>query len=78
LEKKGWWSEEKDQDYLKQVRKDVLKAFSAAEKVKKPSIDLMFTDVYKEVPAHLKRQQTELKEHLAQYGEHYPLNTFKS
>ncbi|CAD5214670.1 unnamed protein product [Bursaphelenchus okinawaensis] len=78
LEKKGWWSEEKDQEYLKQVRKDVLKSFAAAEKVKKPPIDVMFSDVYKEVPKHLQKQHEELKQHLAEYGEHYPLGTFKS
>ncbi|KAI6187616.1 2-oxoisovalerate dehydrogenase subunit alpha [Aphelenchoides besseyi] len=78
LEQKGWWSEEQDKEWLKLVRKDVLKHFSAAEKVTKPPIDEMFADVYKEETKQLQSQRNELHSHLADYGEHYPITSFKS
>lgn len=49
----------------------VLDAIKLAEKRPKPSIDSMFTDVYKEVPLHLKKQLEELKNHVAKYPDKY-------
>jgi len=37
----------------------------------------MFDDVYSELPTHLQRQKDELKQHIAQYGDHYPLDSFE-
>uniref|UniRef100_A0A7E4UZC8 2-oxoisovalerate dehydrogenase subunit alpha n=1 Tax=Panagrellus redivivus TaxID=6233 RepID=A0A7E4UZC8_PANRE len=78
LERNGWWNDEDDKAWIAQVRKDVLKHFTAAEKVKNLPVDELFNDVYAEVPKHLQKQKAELKEHLAKYGEHYPLNKFQS
>lgn len=36
----------------------------------------MFTDVYAELPPHLIQQREELRAHLAEYGEYYPLSRF--
>jgi 2-oxoisovalerate dehydrogenase E1 component alpha subunit len=77
LETKGLWSEEKEKEYQDAVRKEVLTAFSKAEKRKKPSLEHMFTDVYDDIPPHLKEQQEELLEHLKKYPNDYPTENHK-
>jgi len=52
----------------------ILKSFAAAEKRRKPSPSLLFTDVYKEVPPHLQKRLKEMKDHVTKYKEHYPLS----
>ena len=58
LESRSIWDEQKEQTFKKQVRLDLLKAFSTAEKKNKPSINEMFTDVYggNEMPWNIKEQ----------------------
>lgn len=56
----------------------VMEAFSKAEKRKKPNPDFLFTDVYDTIPVHLKKQHQEMREHVNQYKEHYPLNNHES
>lgn len=55
----------------------VLTKFQEGEKIKKPSIDMMFTDVYAEMPAHIQEQREQLREHLKEYGKHYPIEQFE-
>ncbi|KAI1721718.1 dehydrogenase e1 component domain-containing protein [Ditylenchus destructor] len=77
LEKKGWWSDQQDKEWLASVRKEVLRATNSAENTTKQPVNEMFADVYKEMPEHLKKQRKELEEHLKVYGEHYPLDKFE-
>ena len=53
----------------KSEKKGVLAALPAAERREKPPIETLFTDVYKEMPLHLKEQEQELLEHLKKYPE---------
>lgn len=73
LEQRKWWSQEEEDAWQKEIRKHVLDALRAAESKKKPPINDLFTDVYEELPAHLRSQQKNLQEHLrrhaGQYGE---------
>lgn len=102
MAKRGWWKEEDEERYVKGIRKEILKQISLCEKMPKPSWREMFTDVYEELPPHLKytfsiffpsilkqfrslsplnhfrEQMNELDQHLAEYGQHYPLKDFKS
>ena len=55
----------------------VLDAFNDAEKRLKPNPELLFTDVYDEMPERLKQQMKEMKEHVTKYSEHYPLKMFE-
>jgi 2-oxoisovalerate dehydrogenase E1 component alpha subunit len=71
VEAKGWWSESEDSAFKKEIRTEILQAFAKAEKRKKPSVDELFTDVYDELPWHLKEQQAELKEMMKKYPEQY-------
>ncbi|KAK0420282.1 hypothetical protein QR680_014599 [Steinernema hermaphroditum] len=77
LERKGWWSEEAEKAWIQKSRKEVLKAFSAAEKVHKQHPHEMFNGVYAELPEHLRRQQDAMDKHLEEYGEHYPLDQYQ-
>jgi 2-oxoisovalerate dehydrogenase E1 component alpha subunit len=49
----------------------VLQAIEMAEKRPPPSVSGIFTDVYAEVPRHLKEQERQLHEHMAKYSERY-------
>lgn len=77
LENKKWIEE----GYIDKIRKEL--AAEISTELKKataepyPPIDYLFTDVYKEMPKHLKEQREQLWEHLKEYGEHYNLNEFK-
>ncbi|XP_038957453.1 2-oxoisovalerate dehydrogenase subunit alpha, mitochondrial isoform X2 [Rattus norvegicus] len=72
----GWWDEEQEKAWRKQSRKKVMEAFEQAERKLKPNPSLLFSDVYQEMPAQLRRQQESLARHLQTYGEHYPLDHF--
>lgn len=74
---KGWWSEETEQKWKNESRMRVVKAFEKAEAKKKPSPDLLFTDVYKEMEPHILKQQQAMKAHVMNYKEHYPLDKFE-
>ncbi|KAL7072571.1 hypothetical protein ACQ4LE_008041 [Meloidogyne hapla] len=72
LESKGWWDMEMDKQWLSKIKSDVLESFNKAEKVKKLPPDELFNDVYAEMPEALKKQKTELLNHLDEFGEKYP------
>ena len=61
---------------MKESRKKLMESFSKAEKKRKPNPELMFTDVYEELPKHLKTQMEDMKDHVSKYKEHYPLDKF--
>ncbi|XP_029412986.1 2-oxoisovalerate dehydrogenase subunit alpha, mitochondrial isoform X3 [Nannospalax galili] len=73
---RGWWDEEQEKAWRKQSRKRVMEAFEQAERKPKPNPNLLFSDVYQEMPAQLRKQQESLARHLQTYGEHYPLDHF--
>ncbi|KAI9306172.1 thiamine diphosphate-binding protein [Cunninghamella echinulata] len=76
LEQKQWWDQEKDDAWRKDIKKQVLSHFSEAEKKKKPSIDLLFTDVYDELTPNLIRQKQELDELIKKYPEYYSTDDY--
>lgn len=76
LENKQWWSDAQEQQARKDLRKEILTEFSAAEKVKKPELKWMFENLLDEVPDALKEQKQELKEILDTYPENYDLSGY--
>lgn len=55
LEKQEIWDETRDKQWRDECQKEVMKAFATAEKELLPNWKTgLFTDVYKDVPAHLK------------------------
>ncbi|KAI8977533.1 thiamine diphosphate-binding protein [Mycotypha africana] len=71
MEIKGWWSQQDEENYRKDIKKDILTRFTAAERRKKPSLDYLFTDVYDEMTPNLHRQQKELENLIQKYPEYY-------
>jgi 2-oxoisovalerate dehydrogenase E1 component alpha subunit len=77
LELQGLWDEEKEQETRTRLRKEVLKAFSQAEKEKKPELRSMFEDIYEELTPELKAQMAELKSIIDRYPDEYDVGEFK-
>ena len=71
LTHKNLWSDVQEKEFAAETRKDILKAFSGAEKRLKPSIDGLFSDVYDVMPPHLLEQEKEMKRLVKEYPEHY-------
>jgi len=75
--RKGIWSEAKEKDWKDDSRKQVLKAFAAAEKRLKPDWREMFTEVYDEMPVDLRRQKEEMEAHVKMYRDKYPVQNYE-
>ncbi|KAI6059498.1 2-oxoisovalerate dehydrogenase subunit alpha, mitochondrial [Aix galericulata] len=73
----GWGHGEPPRVDLKPLVQ-VMEAFEQAERKPKPSPQQhLFSDVYREMPPHLRKQRAALERHLQHYGEHYPLEHFE-
>ncbi|RVE43647.1 hypothetical protein evm_011687 [Chilo suppressalis] len=77
LERKGYWDAGSDEALQKEARDLVVKTMQQAEKKQLPPWKEMFEDVYHDMPPRIQKQVKELEDHLAVYGEHYALDTFK-
>jgi len=55
----------------------VREALKTSSDMPKPSIDVMFADVYKTLPTHISEQKEALRNHLKKYPDHYHLENFK-
>lgn len=73
----GMWDEEKEKVARSQIRKNVLKAFGAAEKEIRGPLRNMFTDVYEELSEESKGQMKELGRLLDEYPEEYDVSEFQ-
>jgi pyruvate dehydrogenase E1 component alpha subunit len=62
LEKKKLWNESDEKKAQYDSNHEIDEAIAHAEKVPKPDIETLFTDVYAEMPWHLKEQLRQLKE----------------
>ena len=72
MEKQGWWDDAKETERYATYRTEILAQVKVSEKVPPPSLDEIVTDVYSDVPRHLKDQLSELKTHIAKYPTSYP------
>lgn len=77
LEKKGIWDEAKEIEVRTNLKKDVLKALSEAEKEKKPPISCMFEDIYQEMTPELREQMRDLRRVMEEYPEEYDVGEFE-
>lgn len=75
--KQAWWDESQDSVLFEQYREEVLAAVKVAEKVDKPHIDTMITDVYDQPSPQLQAQLDEVKAHVKKYPEAYPFTAGK-
>jgi len=75
--KQAWWDESQDSALFEQYRAEVLAAVKVAEKIDKPHIDTMITDVYDQPSPQLQAQLDEVKAHVKKYPEAYPFTAGK-
>lgn len=75
--KQGWFNEEAENEYLKDIRKQIMTQLQQSEKKPKPAWREMFLDVYDDIPDHLKAQMKEMENHVQKYKDDYPLKNFK-
>ncbi|VVT53813.1 uncharacterized protein SAPINGB_P003763 [Magnusiomyces paraingens] len=77
LELKNWWNEDEEAKLKVELKKSVLKEFSAGEKTLKPQIRNIFDDMYDTLPETLIEQRRELGEILDTYPDHFDLSHFE-
>ena len=72
-----WWDEAQENTLFERYREEILAAVKVAEKIDKPHIDTMITDVYDVPTAQLQAQLAEVKVHINKYPEAYPFTAGK-
>ncbi|KAG2716221.1 hypothetical protein I3760_03G113300 [Carya illinoinensis] len=72
IESKGWWSGEAESEFRSSVRTQLLHAIQVAEKLEKPPVADIFTDVYDVPPSNLREQEKLLKETIKRHPQDYP------
>ncbi|CAN1198080.1 2-oxoisovalerate dehydrogenase subunit alpha 2, mitochondrial [Linum perenne] len=72
LESNGWWNNEFEAELQSNTRKELLSAIQVAERVKKPPVEDVFTDVYDVVPSNLCEQEKLLQQTVVRYPQDYP------
>lgn len=77
LENNDLWNDEKEAEARKRIRGEALKAFSDAEKEKKPTLRSMFEDVYADLTPEIRAQMGELKSVLDRYPDEYDVSEFE-
>jgi 2-oxoisovalerate dehydrogenase E1 component alpha subunit len=73
LVKQGWLDEEADKAKSDALRQEILDALKVAEKVAKPGIEHLMSDVYETPIPLLNEQLEELKAHIRKYPDAYPV-----
>lgn len=74
LLQQDWLDEAADQLASDVLRQEVLEALKIAEKIAKPHIDTLITDVYAQPTDLLHSQLAQLKAHIRRFPEAYPLS----
>jgi len=77
MERNGLWNDDLERDAREELRKAILKEFSAAEKEKKPPLKEMFTDVYENLTDEAEAQRAELRRILETYPDEYDVSEFE-
>ncbi len=73
----NWWDEVQEKTLFEQLREEVLAAVKVSEKINKPHIDTLITDVYDVPSAQLEAQLEQVKAHVNKYPEAYPFTAGK-
>ncbi|ASM50070.1 2-oxoisovalerate dehydrogenase E1 component alpha subunit [Pseudoalteromonas espejiana DSM 9414] len=73
LIKQDWLNEEDDAKAKEAIREDILAALKRAEKVQKPALEALISDVYDTPIPSLVRQYDDLKAHIKQHPDAYPI-----
>ncbi len=73
----NWWDEAKDKVLFESLREKVLAAVKVSEKMNKPHIDTLISDVYDVPTKQLEAQLAQVKLHVNKYPEAYPFTAGK-
>jgi len=73
----NWWDEEQEKALFEKYREEVLAAVKVSEKIGKPHIDTLITDVYDVPSIQLEAQLEQVKAHVNKYPEAYPFTAGK-
>jgi len=73
----NWWDEDKEKALFEKLREKILAAVKVSEKISKPHIDTLITDVYDVPSTQLKAQLEQVKAHVNKYPEAYPFTAGK-
>jgi len=73
----NWWDEAQETALYEKLREKVLAAVKVAEKIEKPHIDTLISDVYDVPSAQLTAQLEQVKTHINKYPEAYPFTAGK-
>jgi len=73
----SWWDEEQEKSLFEALREKVLAAVKVSEKMDKPHIDTLITDVYDVPSTQLTAQLEQVKAHVNKYPEAYPFTAGK-
>lgn len=77
LKQNNQFDEQAEKSFKEKTRKEIIDILNRNEKELKPPISNLFTDVYDEISELQKDQYNDLKEHLQEYGQHYPTKNFQ-
>eukprot|EP00253_Pinus_taeda_P012942 PITA_12942 len=72
LTQNNWWTEKAESNLRTEIRNEILQAIQIAERMEKPSIENLFSDVYDRVPSNLQEQEKQLRETVSLHPESYP------
>ncbi len=73
LVKQDWLNEEDDIKAKESIREEILAALKRAEVVAKPALEELVSDVYDKPIPLLQRQYEQLKDHIKQHPDAYPV-----
>ena len=73
LVKQNWLNEEEDVKAKETIREDILAALKRAEVIAKPALEELISDVYDTPIPSLQRQYEQLKTHIKQHPDAYPI-----
>lgn len=73
LVKQNWLNEEEDVKAKETIREDILAALKRAEVIAKPALEELVSDVYDTPIPSLQRQYEQLKTHIKQHPDDYPI-----
>ncbi|MCE0482365.1 hypothetical protein HAX54_041052 [Datura stramonium] len=72
IQRNGWWADQNETELRGNIRKQVLEAIQAAEKVEKPPLTDLFGDVYDKVPSNLQEQERFIRDTIKRHPKEYP------
>ncbi|KAL8171949.1 hypothetical protein V2J09_023753 [Rumex salicifolius] len=72
IERNGWWNDEHESQIRNNIKKEMIQAIQAAEKLQKPELSEMFKDVYDRPTKDLVEQERSVREAVERHPKDYP------